>query len=495
MRVSILPEPQPLPAKAGVPIFPIGVGSERLPAQNVRMADFVAPARAFPGDRFGGHRLRAGPGTRREARRRSNSPNSRPTRRRQGGRRCGERPSRPAHRCHRSAARRRRRIGGRRDSTCRACRAPAAAPDDARGAAGRRSFLSRRCRRSPELVERRRSDRAGALLLGERTERGSIHAETCSAGPDRASPRRCRAGHGRGGRFAEYARRTLAAFPDSAEALDAYDVVVAFELTAGGAAGPHSPPGPAGAPGGRGDPGGLRARRRQRLHERAGWPYARTQIIRGLHPGWNSSRGQPLLRAQWMTRRQISRAHAARFHPRRAGGRVLVAWIESHRQSGRLAYFPASTPAPLMPRRPSRGHHLHASPAACRSSGGEPIHMAGQFYGRAACSYSAAENYWRLRSLDDALFDARCTQLVRHVSQGRLLRGSSRAALLAHRDRFAVGSRRAGAGRRPGRRSAPTTARGTATGPDGTVIRVPFAADPADRRRCRGPWPAARDRG
>ena len=37
--------------KAGVPVFPLGIGSDRLPA-NVRVADVLVPARVFPGDRF-----------------------------------------------------------------------------------------------------------------------------------------------------------------------------------------------------------------------------------------------------------------------------------------------------------------------------------------------------------------------------------------------------------------------------------------------------------
>ncbi|MCX7417336.1 MAG: hypothetical protein NTY25_12755, partial [Planctomycetia bacterium] len=38
-------------AQARVPVFAIGIGSERLPT-NVRIADILAPSRVFPGDRF-----------------------------------------------------------------------------------------------------------------------------------------------------------------------------------------------------------------------------------------------------------------------------------------------------------------------------------------------------------------------------------------------------------------------------------------------------------
>jgi hypothetical protein len=46
---------------------------------------------------------------------------------------------------------------------------------------------------------------------------------------------------------------------------------------------------------------------------------------------------------------------------------------------------------------------------------------------------------WRLRTLDPGYFERLYTQLVRHVSQGRLLRGSSTGRLLVERDRYFVG--------------------------------------------------------
>ena len=47
---------------------------------------------------------------------------------------------------------------------------------------------------------------------------------------------------------------------------------------------------------------------------------------------------------------------------------------------------------------------------------------------------------WRLRRLDPAHFQRFYTRLIRHVSQGRVLRQSSRGALMVDQDRYALGS-------------------------------------------------------
>ncbi len=47
---------------------------------------------------------------------------------------------------------------------------------------------------------------------------------------------------------------------------------------------------------------------------------------------------------------------------------------------------------------------------------------------------------WRLRALDDSYFEQLYTKLIRHVSQGRLLLGSSRGMLLVDRDRYLLGN-------------------------------------------------------
>ena len=68
-----------------------------------------------------------------------------------------------------------------------------------------------------------------------------------------------------------------------------------------------------------------------------------------------------------------------------------------------------------------------------------PVYMAGQFYGAGQVLYIGSGEFWRLRALDPAYFEVLYTKLIRHVSQGRLLRGSSRGTLLVERDRYELG--------------------------------------------------------
>jgi hypothetical protein len=68
-----------------------------------------------------------------------------------------------------------------------------------------------------------------------------------------------------------------------------------------------------------------------------------------------------------------------------------------------------------------------------------PVYFADQFYGAGRVFYMGSGELWRLRTLDPGYYERLYTQLVRHVSQGRLLRGSSVGRLLVERDRFFVG--------------------------------------------------------
>lgn len=72
--------------------------------------------------------------------------------------------------------------------------------------------------------------------------------------------------------------------------------------------------------------------------------------------------------------------------------------------------------------------------------GGEPaVYWAGQFYGSGRVFYAGSSEMWRLRRVDDAYFEQFFTKLVRHVSQGRWLRGASRGTLLVERERYLIG--------------------------------------------------------
>ncbi|MBN2217732.1 MAG: VWA domain-containing protein [Pirellulales bacterium] len=69
-----------------------------------------------------------------------------------------------------------------------------------------------------------------------------------------------------------------------------------------------------------------------------------------------------------------------------------------------------------------------------------PVWAAVQFYGSGRVLYLGSGELWRLRAVDEAYFETIYTKLLRHVEQGRLLRGSSRGTLLVDRDRYLLGS-------------------------------------------------------
>jgi hypothetical protein len=68
-----------------------------------------------------------------------------------------------------------------------------------------------------------------------------------------------------------------------------------------------------------------------------------------------------------------------------------------------------------------------------------PVYMASQFYGAGQVFYVGSGELWRLRRVDPTYFEVLYTKLIRHVSQGRILRGSARGALLVERDRYELG--------------------------------------------------------
>ncbi len=75
------------------------------------------------------------------------------------------------------------------------------------------------------------------------------------------------------------------------------------------------------------------------------------------------------------------------------------------------------------------------------SQAGEPsVYLAGQFYGSGRVFYLGSGEMWRLRAVDPAYFEQFYTKLIRHVSQGRLLRGSKRGVLLVGQDRYTIGN-------------------------------------------------------
>ncbi len=69
----------------------------------------------------------------------------------------------------------------------------------------------------------------------------------------------------------------------------------------------------------------------------------------------------------------------------------------------------------------------------------QPVYMAGQISGSGRVFYLGSGEMWRLRAIDDNYFNQFYIKLIRHVSQGRLLRGSRFGSLLIERDRYLLG--------------------------------------------------------
>lgn len=106
--------------------------------------------------------------------------------------------------------------------------------------------------------------------------------------------------------------------------------------------------------------------------------------------------------------------------------------LESQRTWASLAgvysYFPVHGPKPgatVLAR--------FSDPRTARS-GQLPVFFATQFYGSGRVFYLGSAEMWRLRQIDEGLFERFYTKIIRYVSQGRLLRGSNRGMLLVSKD-------------------------------------------------------------
>ena len=89
---------------------------------------------------------------------------------------------------------------------------------------------------------------------------------------------------------------------------------------------------------------------------------------------------------------------------------------------------------------------------------------------------------WRLRRVDPDDFDQFYTKLIRHVSQGRLLRGSRRGVLLPGQDRYLLGNTVEIRAQLTNARLQPLTDKTVVLEvipPDGAVQTVTLAADPS----------------
>ena len=127
---------------------------------------------------------------------------------------------------------------------------------------------------------------------------------------------------------------------------------------------------------------------------------------------------------------------------------------------------------------------------------GGPVYLAGQFYGSGSILYAGSAELWRLRSIDPSAHERLSAQLVRHVAQGRLLRGARQARLLVERDRFPVGATvvvrvvTADDGQ-----AAPRPPLCRAVAPDGTRLAVTLTPEPARPDTFQGGFVASREGG
>ncbi len=459
--------------RAGVPVHAIGVGSETIPP-NVRVADLVAPARVFPGDRFTvtGH-VQAHGFAGRTAR------------------------VELAERDTAGAAR----VIEATDVELGADGALAVARFDVPGleATGRRELVLRIAAppgdRNPaddqQAVDVEVVDRVTQVLLMaggpsreyqfmrnvlERDKSFAVDVLLGTAAPG----------------ISQDARRILDAFPATAEELAEYDAIVAFDydwrLLDAAAQGRLER---------------WVARESGGLVLVAGGVFteawladAQASVLRALHPvelrrALQVAADAPQGREEPMPLVFTADGQDAEFLWL-AASRVAseTVWSEF---KGVYACFPTAAAKPgatVYARARTGGEGATAAGEA------NPAYMVGQFYGSGSVFYLGSGETWRLRGIDDAAYERFATQLVRHVSQGRLLRGSRRARLLVERDRCAVGASVvvrivSAAGEADAAGVAAIDCQ--AVGPDGAAVRVPLVPEAGRPGIVQGAFVAARE--
>lgn len=131
-----------------------------------------------------------------------------------------------------------------------------------------------------------------------------------------------------------------------------------------------------------------------------------------------------------------------------------------------------------------------SGPAA---GGQKPVYLAGQFFGAGRIFYLGSGELWRLRGSDLDYFDRLYTAIIRHVSQGRLSRGSSRGVLLTEKDRYLLGATIDARAQVTDERLEPLEAASVnleVSLPDGTLQNVALNADPSRAGSFRGQFMA-----
>ncbi len=143
---------------------------------------------------------------------------------------------------------------------------------------------------------------------------------------------------------------------------------------------------------------------------------------------------------------------------------------------GVYGFFPVRGPKP--------GATVYARFSDPRAASGSelPPFLAGHFYGAGRVFYIASGELWRLRSHSESHFEQLYTKLIRHVSQGRLLRGSARGVLLVGQERYLLGNTAEIRAQLTNVRLEPLDAVGVpleVVRPDGSLAAVELEADPA----------------
>ncbi len=211
----------------------------------------------------------------------------------------------------------------------------------------------------------------------------------------------------------------------------------------------------------------------------------RTSTIRGLHPLDLRRRADEVAAAPSAERprrlefsRDGSEAECLRLADTRAASEAV--WQEFP------GVYSCSPSAGVKP-----GATVYARLVGSAAAAG-PVYLAGQLYGTGSVLALGSGELWRLRALGDAVYERLVAQLVRHVAQGRLLRGARRGRLIVEQDRVAVGGtvriRVVAAAVEP-----PPECHAVA--PDGSHVVVPLTPEPARPGTFAGGFVAGREGG
>jgi hypothetical protein len=91
---------------------------------------------------------------------------------------------------------------------------------------------------------------------------------------------------------------------------------------------------------------------------------------------------------------------------------------------------------PVKGAKPGATVYARFSDPQSAENGQQPAYLAGQFYGSGRVFYLGSGEMWRLRRAEETFFDQFYTRLIRHVTQGRLLRQSNRGSLMVDKARY-----------------------------------------------------------